>query len=181
MTIICLDTETDVVLLEFPEHMALGIKGNPGQKGKSFESEGKNYYYVETTGNDWQIGEIPEEYANQPVKVIPVYRKPMINLDFNARCEYSKEEGSVDVNVTARNVGYEAAENTTMYVALQAANETNVWDKVESPPTTVGPEAVYNYTAKSLIVPAGENFRIYVRASGENMKSENITSEWVKI
>jgi hypothetical protein len=34
----------DAVLLELPEHMALGIKCDPEQKGKNFEYEGSNYY-----------------------------------------------------------------------------------------------------------------------------------------
>ncbi|MDR7665905.1 hypothetical protein RG963_08995 [Methanosarcina sp. Z-7115] len=171
----------DAVLLELPGHMALGIKCDPEQKCKSFEYKGSDYYYVETTGRNWQIGEIPDEYAGQPVQVIPVYRRPMINLDFKAKCEYSKKEGAVNINVTVRNVGSQIAENTTVYVALQAADETTVWDEVESSPIKVEPEEIYNYTAKSLIVPAGESFRIYVRASGEDMVSENLTSEWVKI
>jgi hypothetical protein len=171
----------DIVLLELPEHMALGIKCDPEQKGRGFEYKGSDYYYVETTGSDWQIGEIPEEYADQPVEVIPVYRRPMINLDFKAQCEYSKKEGVVDVNVTVRNVGSQRVENTTVYIALQAEDETNVWDEVESSPVTIGPEEVYNYTAKGLIVPAGENFRVYVQAFGENLASENITSKWTKI
>lgn len=171
----------DVVLLQLPEHMALGIKCSPEQKGKSFEYKGSNYYYVETTGSDWQIGEIPREYEDQPVHVIPVYRRPMTNLDFKARCEYSKEEGVVDVNVTVRNVGSEVAENTTVYVALQAEDETNVWDEIESSPVTIEPEEIYNYTAKGLTIPAGKKFRVYVQSSGENFGSENITSEWAKI
>jgi hypothetical protein len=171
----------DVVLLELPEHMALGIKCGPEQKGSSFEYEGSNYYYMETTGTDWQIGEIPEEYADQPVKVIPVYSRPMIYLDFKAQCEYSKKEGVVDVDVTVRNVGSEVAESITVYVALQAEDETNVWDEIESSPVTIEQEEVYNYTAKGLTVPAGEKFRIYVQAFGENVVSENITSEWAKV
>jgi len=115
----------DAVLLELPDHMSLGIKCSPEQKDKSFEYEGSNYYYVETTGSDWQIGEIPDEYKDQPIQVIPVYRRPMINLDFNARCEYSKKEGVVDINVTVRNVGSEKAENTTLYIALQDEDENN--------------------------------------------------------
>ena len=171
----------DAVLLELPEHMAIGIKCNPEQKGKSFEYEGSNYYYLETTGSDWQIGEIPEEYADQPVHVVSVYRRPMINLDFKARCEYSKKEGTVDVNVTVRNVGSERAENTTVYVALQAEDKLSLWDEIESSPVTIEPEEVYNYTAKGLTVPSGGKFRVYVQAFGENLGSENITSEWAKI
>ena len=177
----------DVVLLEFPGHpghpghMAIGIKCSLGQKGKSFEYKGNNYYYVETTGSDWQIGEIPEEYANQSVQVIPVYKRPAVDLDFKAQCEYSRKEGDVDVNVTVRNVGSEVAKNTTVYVVLQVANGTNAWDEIESSPVTIEPEGVYNYTAKGLTVPLERKFRVYVQASGDNMASENITSEWVKI
>jgi hypothetical protein len=171
----------DVVLLQLPGHMAIGIKCSPGQKGKSFEYKGNNYYYVETTGSDWQIGEVPEEYANQPVKIIPVYKRPAVNLDFKAQCEYSRKEGDVDVNVTVRNVGSEVAKNTTVHVVLQAADETNVWDEIESSSVMIEPEGIYNYTAKGLIVPSGEKFRVYVQASGKNMASENVTSEWVKI
>jgi hypothetical protein len=171
----------DAVLLELPEHMALGIKCDPEQKGRSFEYKGSNYYYVETTGNDWQIGEVPEEYADQPVKVIPVYRRPMINLDFKAQCESSKKEGVVDVSVTACNMGSEKAENTTIYVALQTEDQLSFWDIIESSPVTIEPEEVYNYTAKGLTVPSGGEFRVYVKASGENLISENITSKWAKI
>jgi hypothetical protein len=169
------------VLLELPEHMALGIKCSPEQKGRSFEYEGSNYYYLETTGSDWKIGEIPEEYEDQPVHVIPVYRRPMISLDFKAQCEYSKTKGVVDVSVTAINVGSERAENTTFYIALQAEDQLSFWDEIESSPIAVDPEEVYNYTAKGLKVPAGEKFRVYVQAFGENPVSENVTSEWARI
>lgn len=171
----------DVVLLELPEHMALGIKCNTGYKGRCFEYEGSNYYYLETTGSDWQIGEIPEEYADQPVHVVPVYRRPMINLGFKAQCEYSKKEGTVNVNVTVRNVGSERAENAIVYVALQAEDKLSLWDETESSSITIEPEEFFNYTAKGLTVPAGEKFRVYVQASGENMVSENITSDWAMI
>lgn len=171
----------DVVLFELPEHMAIGIKCDSGHEGTSFDYGGKAYYYLETTGKDWRIGEMPEEYEGQPVKIIPVYRRPLVNLDFKAQCEYSKKDGIVDVNVTLRNVGSDTAKNTTVYVALQDVDEMRVWDDVKSSSLTLEPEIVYNYTATGLIVPAGKTFRVYVQAQGENMLSENITSKWVKI
>lgn len=171
----------DVVLLELPEHMAIGLKCDPETEGKSFEYNNNHYYYLETTGSNWQIGEMPEEYENEPVEVIPVYRRPLVNLDFSAQCEYSQKEGVVDVNVTLRNVGSEIAENTTVYVALQADDESKVWDQIESDPVIIEPEEAYQFTAKGLRVPGGKSFRIYVQASGENLLSEEITSEWVSI
>ncbi|AKB77068.1 hypothetical protein MSHOH_0585 [Methanosarcina horonobensis HB-1 = JCM 15518] len=171
----------DVVLLELPEHMALGIKCDPETEGRSFEYNNNCYYYLETTGSNWQIGEMPEEYENEQVDVIPVYRRPFVNLDFSAQCEYSHKEGVVDVNVTLRNVGSEIAENATVYVALQAEDESTAWDQVESDPVRVEPEVAYHFTAKGLRVPGGKTFRVYVRTVGENLFSEEITSEWVSI
>lgn len=171
----------DVVLLELPEHMALGIKCDPETKGRSFEYKNNHYYYLETTGSNWQIGEMPEEYEGKPVEVIPVYRRPLINLDFSAQCEYSQKEGIVDVNVTLRNVGSEIAENTTVYVALQAVDSSKVWDQIESEPVIIEPEDAYQFIARGLRVPGGKTFRVYVRAIGENLLSEEITSEWVSI
>lgn len=171
----------DVVLLELPEHMALGIKCDPELKGRSFEYNNNHYYYLETTGSNWQIGEMPEEYQDAPVQIIPVYRRPLVNLDFSAQCEYSKKEGMVDVNVTLRNVGSELAENTTIYVALQADNGSSAWDQVESDPVNVEPEEAYQFSAKGLRVPGGKTFRVYVRTVGENLLFEEITSEWVSV
>jgi hypothetical protein len=161
--------------------MALGIKCSSEQKGRSFEYEGSNYYYLETTGSDWQIGEVPEEYTDQPVGVVPVYQRPMIKLDFKAQCEYSKNGGIVDVNVTVKNAGSEKTENTTIYVALQAEDKLSFWDEIESSKVALEPEEFYSYTAKGLTVPAEEKFRVYVEVFGENLPSENITSEWAKI
>jgi hypothetical protein len=171
----------DVVLLELPEHMALGIKCDSKMKGRSFEYKNNHYYYLETTGSNWQIGEMPEEYKDEPVQVIPVYRRPLVNLDFSAQCEYSQKEGVVDVNVTLRNVGSEIAENTTIYVALQADDEIRAWDQVEGDPVNVEPEESYQFAAKGLRVPGGKTFRVYVRAIGGNLFSEEIMSEWVSI
>lgn len=171
----------DVVLLELPEHMALGIRCDSKQEGRGFEYKNNRYYYLETTGSNWQIGEMPLEYKDDPVQVIPVYRRPLVNLDFKAQCEYSQKEGVVDVNVTLRNVGSEIAENTTVYVALQADDENRVWDQIESDPVKVEPEGAYQFAAKGLRVPGGETFRVYVRAIGENLFSEEIMSEWVSI
>lgn len=171
----------DVVLLELPEHMALGISCDPVSEGRSFEYKGTRYYYLETTGRDWQVGEMPEEYQGQPVRVIPIYKRPLIALDFKALCEYSNDGGTVDVNVTLRNVGSERAENTTLYVALQAPDGSGVWDEVESPPFKVEPEEIYYFSAKGLHVSSGAAFRVFVRASGENVLYEEIMSEWVEI
>ncbi len=47
----------DVVLLKYPEHMAVGVKVN-GQ-GAHYEYKGDLFYYAETTATGWDLGKIP--------------------------------------------------------------------------------------------------------------------------
>jgi len=65
----------DVVLIEYLDHMAFGVAGNPRMKGDYIfdESTGKKYYYGEATNNGWSLGEIPNNMINiKPIKLIKV-------------------------------------------------------------------------------------------------------------
>ncbi|MEM7040396.1 MAG: pYEATS domain-containing protein, partial [Bacteroidota bacterium] len=56
--------EYDCVLLSPPRHMAVGLVVD-GYSGQHFTYEGKRYYYIETTGRNWDIGEIPTAYEGK--------------------------------------------------------------------------------------------------------------------
>jgi len=58
----------DVVLLSPPKHMAVGINC-PTCSGANFSYNGKKYYYLETTGNNWKVGQMPSKYNGQKVLV----------------------------------------------------------------------------------------------------------------
>lgn len=53
--------EYDTVLLLFPGHMAVGVYGDD-LPGTYYEFDSRRYYYVETTGRGWDVGEVPDEY-----------------------------------------------------------------------------------------------------------------------
>jgi len=84
-------TGIGVVLVELPNHMAIGIKMRQSawtqQAGSYYEAWDNRYYYFETTGKDWSLGEMPSEYNNKRAKLInawsgetvqayPKYKKP---------------------------------------------------------------------------------------------------------
>lgn len=50
----------ECVLLHFSGHMAVGV-ACPGASGTYYEQDGVKYFYIETTGQGWKIGEVPEE------------------------------------------------------------------------------------------------------------------------
>lgn len=66
----------DAVLLilpaDDPEHMAAGVAGASGIHGAYYEYDGRNYYYCETTGEGWMVGDIPLEYKHVTAEIIQV-------------------------------------------------------------------------------------------------------------
>lgn len=58
------------VLIQFNNHMAVGVRGEDSIPGSYFELDGIRYYYVETTSTGWGIGDIPEQMKNQPAKIL---------------------------------------------------------------------------------------------------------------
>lgn len=61
----------DAALLVPPGHMGVGVAGRD-LPGASFELDGRQYYYIETTGEGWEPGELPDIYRNTEVTVIQV-------------------------------------------------------------------------------------------------------------
>ncbi|MBM3158035.1 MAG: hypothetical protein FJ004_12250 [Chloroflexi bacterium] len=60
----------DVALIELPKHMAVGVAVNAF--GRYYTYGGKRYFYLETTGEGWKIGEMPNEYLNAPAYIYPL-------------------------------------------------------------------------------------------------------------
>lgn len=54
--------DVDCILLSPPGHMAVGV-AIAQLKAQHYPYNGRNYYYVETTGTNWGIGAIPPTYA----------------------------------------------------------------------------------------------------------------------
>ncbi len=55
----------DCVLLSPAKHMGVGIAMDGVQFGTSFPYAGKQYFYVETTSNGWEIGDYPAHLSDQ--------------------------------------------------------------------------------------------------------------------
>ncbi|UZE93020.1 MAG: hypothetical protein IB617_02570 [Candidatus Nealsonbacteria bacterium] len=78
----------DVVLVELPGHMAVAVPFSNNPSGYYYPlSNGRNYYYFETTGEEFSIGDLPPEYrnvsasivkipSNESITVYPRYIKP---------------------------------------------------------------------------------------------------------
>lgn len=61
----------DSILMLLPGHMATGLSC-PGASGGHFDYQSVSYYYCETTGPGWEVGEVPPEMRNADVDPIQV-------------------------------------------------------------------------------------------------------------
>lgn len=167
------------VLIELPNHMAVGVKCSSDVSGYSYNFNGQRYCYLETTGENWPIGQLPDEYKSSKAKIIPVYARPVLEVKFNSSYQYNYKYVYVDVDITVKNLGSEEAKNTKIYVALQTSDTSKVWSQIESPYIQIQSEGDYIYNVKNLHAPTGRNFRIYVRAYGDNVISDEAISNWI--
>ncbi len=168
-----------VVLIELPKHMAVGVKCSSDISGYSYSFNGQRYCYLETTGKNWPVGQLPDEYKSLKAKIIPVLARPFLDVDFNYSYKYNSKDVYVNVDVIVKNLGSETAQNTKIYVSLQTPDTTKVWSQIESTYIQVQPEGSYTYNVTNLHAPTGRNFRIYVRAYGDNVISDEVVGGWV--
>jgi len=54
-----------------PDHLAVGVLGN-NLTGQSFPYDGGTYYYCETTGIGYKIGQLPDQFSGQTCRVYSI-------------------------------------------------------------------------------------------------------------
>ena len=55
-----------------PGHCAVGVEGDESLSGWYYEHSGKKYFYLETTGKGWNIGDIPDEYKEESARIYDI-------------------------------------------------------------------------------------------------------------
>ena len=68
------------VLVNLPEHVGVGV--DVDHYGTYWLYEDVKYYYVETTGEGWEIGELPEAHQGHSATVYPIIPVPIITHDW---------------------------------------------------------------------------------------------------
>ncbi|PIN84238.1 hypothetical protein COV61_00685, partial [Candidatus Micrarchaeota archaeon CG11_big_fil_rev_8_21_14_0_20_47_5] len=75
----------DTVLIELPDHMAVGIKCGFTDKDR-ISYNGVDYCYLETTGEGWDVGAMPDEYKGASFDALQLFPRPY--LYFNTSMLY---------------------------------------------------------------------------------------------
>ena len=60
-------------LVELPGHMAIAIKAVSDFDGYYYDLDDGRYYYFETTGEGWGLGEMPSEYTSRQATLLKIW------------------------------------------------------------------------------------------------------------
>lgn len=122
-----------VVLIMLPNHVGVGVKGGENVYGTYWEYKGNKYYYIETTGEGWGIGDLPEEYTNVEASIRPLIPTPVLTHEGNI-----KGKGLfAEVEITVCNLGTAPAYNVSVLAGFDAGNGM-LWNSKESELFTIG-------------------------------------------
>ncbi|MFA5056269.1 MAG: hypothetical protein WC562_08930 [Dehalococcoidia bacterium] len=162
------------VLISLPNHMAVGVLGGEGVSGTYWPRSDGNYYYLETTGSGWEIGELPPEYeglnANNIYDIAPV---PILSQDWSAQ---SSSFGKTSLTITIENLGTAAATDVYIYAAFDAGSGM-VWNAEESDLFDLGIDQSVTITMQ-LNTPKAEYTRLIVQIVDNGYAVDTSYSEW---
>lgn len=157
------------VLLNPPGHMAVGVKGSDTIPGTYYLVDGIRYYYVETTGPNWSIGKLPEQYKGEKVLVLQLDPKPLISFTFQA-------EGDT-IYATVRNDGTYPANNLFVYAYLDAGDNM-IYGEAYSTTQTI-PARGEVILPVQLSMPSGVNTRLVIQVVSQGKAVSEYKSDWI--
>ena len=109
----------DAILLYYSEeHTAVGVADSGNMYGSYYEYKGNRYFYVESTGEGWKIGAVPEAYIKKATvwELVPV---PALGCE---RWRWPAFTGTLPLELTVYNDGTAPALGVTVYAFLDAGD-----------------------------------------------------------
>ena len=161
-----------VVLIELPHHCAVGVKGGENVYGTYWEYEGSKYYYMETTGEGWEIGQLPEEYTNMSASIFPMIPTPILTHDWSI-----EGKGNVgELEVTIYNLGTATAYNVSVLAGFDAGGN-KIWNRQQSDYFQIRPDHQVTVTL-NLRVPLDKHTRVIVQIGIDDVLADESYSKW---
>jgi hypothetical protein len=162
----------DVILINPPEHMAVGI--GIDAYGTYWELDGEKYFYLETTGEGWEIGEMPPEYESETAYIYEMEPTPIITHDWQATIQGTQ----LTLIVEVKNSGTAVARLLKVYGAFDAGGD-RVWNLVESEPFNLN-IGTSTTVQMELEAPPEEHTRLIIGVMGtEGYLLDQSYSEWL--
>lgn len=164
----------DVVLIQLPNHMAVGIQSVEDIHGTYLEDRDKKYFYVETTGEEWEIGEIPPQYSE--IENATLHRlKPMPVLYID-NWETRVNEDNIKLTVKVSNIGSATAQDAYIYAGFDAGGG-EIWNPEESDEFDLDPNQ-YLTATMYLRPPEDKHTRLVIQVIDNGYAMDQSYSTW---
>jgi predicted transglutaminase-like cysteine proteinase len=168
-----------VVLIQLPGHMAVGVEGSDALSGTYYEYDGSRYYYLETAGTGWDLGDVPEEYQDAKATLLPLVQRPRMDMSCGSDLErYDGYLVYLNERCAIQNIGVGTAKNPRFYVAALAVSRGDglIWQ----PDTTLVlndyPEGATGSAKTMVRIPRNETVRIRYYLTGDNFEPVELLS-----
>ena len=161
-----------VVLIMLPNHCAVGVKINENISGAYYKYEGDKYYYLETTGTRWEIGQLPEQYENTAASLRPMVPTPILTHEWEAQGKGIMAE----TMITVKNLGSATAHNIYVYAGFDAGGG-KLWNPQESKIFTL-PVNQQITVQLNLRVPLGKHTRFVIQIIRDGFAVDQSYSKW---
>jgi hypothetical protein len=169
------------VLILFPSHLGVGVRASNSFDGTYFEYQGDRYYYLETTGKGYKIGEVPEVFRNKSAIIIPLTRNPSLKLSVDSVFDQFDQDISVyNISCEVQNSGTETAYSPVINIAALAIDQGSgfIWApditlKLSDVPAGENPLLVNT----TLRIPKGQTTQIRCTIYGNNFETITTLSE----
>jgi LEA14-like dessication related protein/predicted transglutaminase-like cysteine proteinase len=161
-----------VVILCPSGHVAVGVLGGEGIYGSYYEHNGGKYFYLETTTEGWEIGEIPDEYKDESVYIYDIVPIPVLSHDWSA----TSSMWHVTLEVTVSNLGTACAYDVYVLAGFDAGNGM-LWNSEESSLFDLG-QGYSKTITLTLDEPQGKHTRLVVQVVDDGYAADESYSEW---
>jgi hypothetical protein len=169
----------DSLLVLLPRHMALAVACDDCS-GTNYEVNDRRYYYVETTGTGWEIGQLPPQMEGYDARLFPLVSQAIIDADLSFRAmETAGRLHTYEITVIARNEGSQPARNLKVWHAFATEKPGTAYSQHATQPATVNPGEEIT-SVVTLQVPKHVKTRILVAVFGDNFIKRVIQSEWMQ-
>lgn len=160
------------ILIVFPGHIGVGVLGGENIYGTYYKFDEERYFYIETTGTGWSLGELPEEFEGIGAKLYPMIPTPILTHEWEAQGKGIMAE----TMVTVKNLGSATAHNIYVYAGFDAGGD-KLWNPQESKIFTLLVNQQITVQL-NLRVPLGKHTRFVIQIIRDGFAVDQSYSKW---
>ncbi|MCP4614572.1 MAG: hypothetical protein GY845_38315 [Planctomycetes bacterium] len=165
------------ILINPTNHLAVGVLGGENMYGAYWTLDERKYYYLETTGSGYEIGELPSEYQGISAKLYKLVPIPILTHEWNSlRTFYSFPRSYVELEIIVHNEGTADAKGTYVRAGFDAGNNMR-WNIEESPASNL-PAGYKRTLTMNLAIPQDKHTRIVVTVVQDGFVVSRSYSKW---